>query len=214
MDNTAFADYGFKDRPQPYWTASTKSTDYPVLDRDLQVDVAVVGGGITGITAAYLLKQEKLRVVVLEAGRIAQGTTGHTTAKITSQHDLIYSKLIKHMGKEKAGQYAAANDGAIDFIEKLVNEKKIDCDFSRQPAYVYTQADQYIKQIEDEVKAATDLGINATYVEELPLPFQIKAAERFDHQAQFHPLKYVLALAKEIPETAAISLNVPGPSIF
>ncbi|NLY38847.1 MAG: FAD-dependent oxidoreductase [Firmicutes bacterium] len=199
MDNSAFADYGFKDRPQPYWTASTASTDYPVLDRHLQIDVAIVGGGIAGITAAYLLKQEKLRVAVLEAGRIGQGATGHTTAKITSQHDLIYSKLIKHMGKEKAGQYAAANEGAIDFIEKLVQEKQIDCDFSRQPAYVYTQEEQYIKQIEDEVEAAASLGINAAYVSELPLPFKIKAAERFDHQAQFHPLKYLLALAREIP---------------
>ena len=92
------------------------------------------------------------------------------------------------MGKEKAGQYAAANEGAIDFIEKLVQEKQIACDFSRQPAYVYTQEEQYIKQIEDEVEAAASLGINAAYVSELPLPFKIKAAERFDHQAQFHPL--------------------------
>ncbi len=189
----------FTKPPEPYWTASTDSTAYPALEEDIKVDVAVVGGGITGITAAYLLKQENLKVAVIEADRIVQGTTGHTTAKITSQHDLIYARLIKHLGQEKARQYAEANEYAINFIAELIDRLKIRCDFSRQPAYVYTQADQYIGQISDEVQAASSLGIKATYLEEIPIPFPVKAAERFDNQAQFHPRKYLLALAKKIP---------------
>ncbi len=196
---TVFADFGFENPPQPYWMASTESTDYPALDKDIKVDVVIVGGGIVGITAAYLLKQENVKVAVVEADRIVQGTTGHTTAKITSQHSLIYSKMIKHLGKEKAQQYADANEHAINFIEDLINEKQIDCDFSRQAAYVYTQSEKYIQQIKSEVEAASSLGIEAAYLEELPLPFEIKAAERFDNQAQFHPRKYILALAKDIP---------------
>lgn len=189
----------FQKPPQPYWLASTPSTDYPALNRDIKVDVAIVGGGLVGITAAYLLKQENLQVAVIEADRIVQGATGHTTAKITSQHDLIYDKLIKHMGQEKARQYAEANEYAIDFMADLIKKKKIDCDFSRQAAYVYTQEDKYVQQIQNEVKAARSLGIKAEYVEQLPLPLEVKAAERFDHQAQFHSRKYLLALAREIP---------------
>lgn len=189
----------FNKPPQPFWIASTDSTEHLFLDTDIRVDVAIVGGGIVGITVAHLLKQENLKVAVIEADRIVQGTTGHTTAKITSQHDLIYDKLIKHMGKEKARQYAEANESAITFIEELIKEKEIDCDFSRQAAYVYTQSEKYIAQIQNEVEAAATLGIKAEYVENLPLPFEIKAAERFDNQAQFHPRKYILALAKEIP---------------
>ena len=199
MEQKTFADFRFENPPNPYWMASTKSTRYPILERDIKVDVAIVGGGIVGITAAYLLKRENLTVAVVEADRIIQGTTGHTTAKITSQHDLIYSKLIKHLGSDRARQYAEANQSAINFIEDLIKEKKISCDFSRQPAYVYTLSDQYVQQLQSEVEAAISLGIKAEYLEQLPLPFRIEAAERFDNQAQFHPRKYLLALAKGIP---------------
>ncbi|HHW73630.1 MAG TPA: FAD-dependent oxidoreductase [Firmicutes bacterium] len=189
----------FTSPPQSYWLASTTSTAHPALDSDITVDIAIVGGGLVGITVAYLLKQENLTVAVLEADRIGQGTTGRTTAKITSQHSLIYSKLIKRLGLEKARQYAQANEKAIRFIENLVNTKKIDCDFSPQAAYVYTREDQYIKAIEEEVSAAASLGIKAHFVEQSALPFEIKAAERFDNQGQFHPRKYLLTLAKDIP---------------
>ncbi len=199
MNKTAlFQDIGFVKPPQPYWLDSTPATDYPTLDRDVQVDVAIVGGGLVGITSAYLLKQAGLKVAVVEADRIAQGTTGHTTAKLTSQHDLFYSKLIKQMGQEKAQQYAEANEQAINFVEQLVQEREIECDFSRQAAYIYTQSEQYIQQIQQEVQAAQSLGIKAVYLEQIPLPFAIKAAERFDNQAQFHPRKFTLNLAKGI----------------
>jgi glycine/D-amino acid oxidase-like deaminating enzyme/nitrite reductase/ring-hydroxylating ferredoxin subunit len=184
---------------EPYWITSTSKTDYPILNQDVNVDVAIIGGGMVGITSAFLLKRKGLRIAVIEANSIVHGTTGHTTAKITSQHNLIYDKLKDTMGEEKAAQYAEANESAIHFIANLVKEKNIDCDFSWRPAYVYTQSEEYIDKIKAEVKAASSLGIKAYYVDKLPLPFDIKAAVRFDDQAQFHPLKYLLTLATEIP---------------
>lgn len=184
---------------EPYWLASIKKTNYPVLKENISVDVAIVGGGIVGVTTAYLLKSKGLKVAVLEANKILHGTTGHTTAKITSQHGLIYDKIIAKFGREKAKQYAEANEKAIHFIADLVKTKGIDCDFSWRSAYVYTQDDNYIKKIAKEVEAASSLGIKTNYLETIPLPFKIKAAIEFANQAQFHPLKYLLALAKEIP---------------
>lgn len=189
----------FKSIHEPYWIASTKNDEYPPLNENISVDVAIIGGGMVGITSAYLLKQRGLKVAVLDAGKIAHGTTGHTTAKVTSQHGLIYDNLISVFGREKAAQYAESNEYAIRFIAKLVEEENIDCDFMRLPAYVYTQSDDYIKSIENEVKAASSLGIKASFLDTVPLPFDIKAAVRFDDQAQFHPLKYILHLAKKIP---------------
>lgn len=194
----------FPEPPSPYWILSTPETDYPTLEEDIQADVAIVGGGIVGITSAYLLANEGLKVVIIEADRILQGTTGHTTAKITSQHSLIYAKMKNQLGEEKARQYAEANEKAIQFVAHTVEEKGIDCDFMWRPAYVYTQSDQYVKQIEDESKAAASLGIKASVVEEVPLPFAIKAALRFDGQAQFHPLKYLKALVKMLPDSCRI----------
>lgn len=190
----------FKEVPSPYWIASTPETNYPELTEDIKVDVAIIGGGIVGITSAFLLKNEGIKVAVIEADRILQGTTGHTTAKITSQHGLIYARLKNEIGEEGAKQYADANENAIRLIADTVKKLQIDCDFGWRPAYVYTQSDKYIKDIQDEVRVASALGIKATYLEKIPLPLNnIKAAERFDGQAQFHPLKYLKALAQKIP---------------
>lgn len=196
--------FNYTDPPSPYWIESTPETSYPSLTEDINTDVAIVGAGIVGITCAYLLAREGLKVVIIEADRILQGTTGHTTAKISSQHALIYDKLRNQMGEEKARQYADANQKAIQFIADTAAEKGIDCDLSWRPAYVYTQSDKYVKQIENEEKAASSLGIKASVVHELPLPFRIKAALRFDGQAQFHPLKYLKALVKVLPDSVRI----------
>ncbi len=190
---------GFEKPPQSYWIASTEQPDYPALEEDITADVAVVGGGIAGITAAYLLKSEGLKVVLIEADRILKGTTGHTTAKLTSQHSLIYYKIRDKLGEEMARQYAQANEAAIEMVESLVKEKGIDCDFKRCPAYVYTQQDSYVSKIESEVAAASSFGIKASYQEKIPLPFEIKAAVRFENQARFHPRKFLLSLAQDIP---------------
>ncbi len=198
MEDYFSKDKGFIKEPESYWIASTDNTDYPALEEDITVDVVIVGGGITGITTGYLLKKEGLTVAIIDADRIASGTTGHTTAKITSQHDLIYHKMINQIGMEKAKQYAQSNEEAIKLIAQIIEDKNIDCDFAWQSAYAYTESDDYVEQIQKEVEAAQDLGIKASYVTDLPLPFPIKAAVQFDRQAQFHPRKYLLSLAEDI----------------
>ncbi len=192
-------DSTFDKPPQSYWMGSIDKSKLDSLKEDIKVDAAIVGGGIVGITTAYLLKKEGLKVVLLEADRILHGTTGHTTAKITCQHDLIYDKIKKKMGMEMVAQYYDANQMALQWITSLVEEKRIVCDFVPQPAYVYTQSDDYIQKIQDEADTAKALAIPSEYVEEIPLPYAVKAALRFDGQAQFHPLKFLNALAGEIP---------------
>jgi glycine/D-amino acid oxidase-like deaminating enzyme/nitrite reductase/ring-hydroxylating ferredoxin subunit len=200
MDNSKLNNLDvFSSYHEPYWLASVDRPEYAPLKEDLNVDVAIVGGGLVGITSALLLKNKGLNVAVIESTKIANGTTGHTTAKITSQHGLIYDKIISKFGEEKARQYAEANEAAIHFIENLVKEKNIDCDFCHQASYVYTQSEDYVEKIEKEVKAASKLGLKASYETKLELPFDIKAAIKFDNQAQFHPIKYLLTIAKEIP---------------
>lgn len=186
----------FNRLPESYWIDSTKPTNYPPLDKDITVDLVIIGGGIVGISTAYKLGKENLKVAILESGKILESTTAYTTAKITSQHNLIYSKLIKQMGKELAQQYATANENSIMEIKKMADENNIDCDYISQSAFVYTGEDSYIKQIEDEVKAATSLGIEASYIEDIPFSIPIKAGIRFDNQAQFHPRKFLIPLAQ------------------
>jgi glycine/D-amino acid oxidase-like deaminating enzyme/nitrite reductase/ring-hydroxylating ferredoxin subunit len=211
----------FKTPPESYWLASTDKTNYPALEQDIKVDVAIVGGGMTGITSAYLLKKEGLRVAVIEANRILQGTTGHTTAKITSLHSLIYSRIKRYMGEEKAKQYAEANEAAISTISGLIKHEDIDCDFHWEPAYTFTLTDSYLQKVADEVNTAAGLGLKATFIENIPLPFEVKGAVRFDGQARFHPRKYLLALAKKIEgdgsfifeHSRVVDVNEGNPSI-
>ena len=193
-------DKNFNKPPQSYWMASIEQPDYPALNEDIKVEIAIVGGGIVGITTAYMLKKQGINAAILEADHILQGTTGHTTAKITSQHELIYSKIKKQMGEEFAKQYADANETAIKTIEKIICENNIECDYFPQSAYVFTQEDKYINQIKEEVETASSLGIKASYVEEIPFSIPIKGAVRFDDQAQFHPLKFLHPLAQKLKD--------------
>jgi len=181
--------------PKSYWLASTVSTDYPSLTEDMSVDVAIIGAGMTGILCAYLLHSENVSLAVIDAGRISGGTTSHTTAKITSQHGLIYDKIKKQMGTEAAKQYADANEEAIKQIKDIIDRHHIDCGYSTQSAYIYTEDESNIKKIEDEIKTASELGIKASYIDEIPFPLSIKAGMKFDNQAQFHPRKFLIPLA-------------------
>jgi glycine/D-amino acid oxidase-like deaminating enzyme/nitrite reductase/ring-hydroxylating ferredoxin subunit len=189
----------FAEKHLAFWIDTTAATNYPPMPGDMSVDVAILGGGITGLTAAVLLKRLGKTVAVIEARRIAEGVTGHTTAKVTSQHGLIYDQLIQKHGEERARLYAEANEAAIDRIEAFINEKGIDCDFRRLPAFVYTESEEYLGQLEAEVEAAQRVGLPASFVEQAPLPFPVVGAMRFAAQAQFHIRKYLLPLAEEIP---------------
>ncbi|MDQ8733411.1 FAD-dependent oxidoreductase [Paenibacillus sp. LHD-38] len=184
--------------PESYWTDSTRPlASYPSLEQNIEADVTVVGGGISGITTAFLLAQEGFKVVLLEAGKLLGGTTAHTTAKITAQHDLIYDELIQSEGEEKASLYYKANNEALQFMKQTIEKHKIECGFSIQDAYVYTNSNEYIKKLEKEMSAYTALGIPGAYADKIPLQIPAKAAVIMQHQAQFHPLQYLSALVEK-----------------
>ena len=178
-----------------FWIATTPVTGYPALEDDLDADVAVVGGGIMGITAAVLLKRAGKRVVLLESKRLVQGATGYTTAKVTSGHGALYSHLESSFGVEAAKVYAEAQQAAIARIAQFVDEDAIDCDFERRVNYVYAENVEEAEQLRAEVEAEQRAGLPASYVGETPLPYAVAGAVRLEDQAQFHPRKYLLALA-------------------
>ena len=150
--------------PEPYWRDYIDLPEFPQLKEDLEVDVVIVGGGITGLTSAYLLVNEGLKVAVLEADRLLNGTTGHTTAKVTAQHDLIYDEFIQNFGKSTARLYYEANTDALNFVKKTVKEHNIDCDFSEQDAYLYATTNEYVTKLEKEAKAYEAIGIEGGLV--------------------------------------------------
>lgn len=183
------------------WIATTPKTNYESLGMDtVKFDLAVVGGGIAGILTAWMLQKEGLSTVIIEKDRIIQNTTGNTTAKLTSQHNLIYNFLIKNHGLEIAQAYGKANQQAIEDIDTLIKLLEVDSDFSRHNSYVYTENPDKIDEIQDEVKAAQKLGMPADLVDKIDLPFNIKVAIRFKNQAQFHPRKFLLAVASDYIE--------------
>src|SRR4029453_10711519 len=124
------------------WVATTPETDYPELTADVEVDVAVVGAGITGVTAAVLLKRAGKTVALLDAKRIVQGATGYTTAKVTSGHGAVYSKRVDSFGEDDARIYGESNQAAIERIDELGPSAGIDCDFERRDNYVFAHSPQ------------------------------------------------------------------------
>ena len=183
-------------RHESVWIATSERSGFAALGAPSEVDVAVLGAGIAGLTTALLLKNAGLRVAVLEAGEVCSATTGHTTAKVSAQHGLIYDTLSSKFGQEGARAYAEANLAAVDLVEALVREHGIECDWERRPAYAYTEQESEVGQIEKEVEAAREVGLPASYTQETDLPWPVRAAVRFDEQAQFHPRRYCLALAR------------------
>lgn len=181
-----------------YWVATASHPSFRPLTGEPSVDVAIIGGGIVGITAAALLKQAGRTVAVLEAQRVGTQVTGGSTAKITSQHNLMYGDLIKNFGKENAHLYAQSNQAAIERIAEYIAEYQIECDFTRQAAYTYTRSKDKVATIREEVEAASGLGLPASFVRETSLPFPIEGAICFNHQAQFNPCKYLAPIAQAI----------------
>ncbi|MGM9614759.1 MAG: FAD-dependent oxidoreductase [Oscillospiraceae bacterium] len=178
------------------WSEKVSIPAREPLPGDMTTEAAVIGAGMAGCLTAYFLHRQGVKTVVLEAGRIAGGQTKNTTAKITSQHGLIYDKLIRTFGEEKARQYAAANQHAIEKYRHLINGNHIDCDFRECPAYLYTNTSHEALRAEQE--AASRLGIDAALVEQTELPFPVAGALRFSAQAQFHPLKFLRAITDEL----------------
>ncbi len=182
-------------KTESVWTREATIRKREPLPGDMKVPAVVIGAGLAGILTAYYLKQTGIRAVVLEADRIGSGQTKNTTAKITSQHNLIYGRLIRTFGHRMAEHYAEANESAIDEYERLILEKGIDCGFGRRPACLYSRIGTEL--LERETEAAAALGIKASFGTDCELPFSVAGVTRFENQASFHPLQFLAALAEE-----------------
>ena len=181
-----------------YWNENYKGKDFPKLNKNIEVDVCVIGGGIAGINTAYYLAGRGLKVAVLEKNKLCSSTTGGSTGKITSQHGLIYKYLKDLNGKEYATKYYKANEEAKENIIKIINKEKIDCDLEYKNAYVYTEVEKMVQDIKEEIEYTKKLDIKSDFTTKLDLPLDIYSAIKFENQAQFDPVKYTYGLADAI----------------
>jgi glycine/D-amino acid oxidase-like deaminating enzyme/nitrite reductase/ring-hydroxylating ferredoxin subunit len=180
------------------WVDTAPATTYPALQDEVDVDFAVIGGGIAGLTAALLLKRGGAQVAVVEAGRVGTGVTGHTTGKVSSLHRLVYRELRRNFGEDGARTYGAANQAAIERVTALVEEEAIDCDFRRVDNFTYAESQLALEQVKAEASVAQGIGLPATFTDSVPLPFGVRGAVRFTGQAQLHATKYLLGLARAV----------------
>ena len=178
------------------WTKNTEKKDFEVLSGNQKTDTVVIGGGMAGVLTAYYLQQVGVPVIVLEANRVGSGQTRKTTAKITSQHNLIYEKLLRVFGKEKAIHYARANEKAIDAYEQLIEKEKIDCGFVRCSSFLFSRTGEELLRAEE--KAAEQLHLPVRYTQKTELPFSVAGALEFQNQAKFHPLHFLYHLADQL----------------
>jgi glycine/D-amino acid oxidase-like deaminating enzyme/nitrite reductase/ring-hydroxylating ferredoxin subunit len=182
--------------PESCWSAKAPKFSFPKLSGPVTRDVVVVGGGIVGLSTALRLIEQGRSVVVLEAREIGAQVTGRSTAKITSQHGLIYRELIDRFGLKRAQLYADANKAGCDQVERWIGTYGIDCDYETKSAYAYSCIASKVADIKDEVEAASKMGFAASFLDEAPLPFATAGAICFRHQAQFNPTSYLICLAK------------------
>lgn len=178
------------------WEKTCKGPARPPLYGKAQADVAVIGGGMTGILTALELQERGLQVVVAEAGHVGGGQTGRTTAKLTAQHGAIYAGLIERLGREKAAMYARANCRAVERCCARIELEHIDCDLERTDSWLYSydREDALLR----EAEAERALGLDASFEPDTPLPLRVCGGVRLRGQAQFHPLKFLQALADRL----------------
>jgi glycine/D-amino acid oxidase-like deaminating enzyme/nitrite reductase/ring-hydroxylating ferredoxin subunit len=187
-----------------YWMVSAETPDHPLLDDDITVDVAVVGAGMAGLSVASEIARTGRSVALLEAGRIAAGVTGGTTAKVSVLHGPIYHHIAGKLGEESAEAYAASQTLAMEHVADTVDRLGIDCDLERQPAFVYTESDGDVEMLRGEADAARRAGLPATFTRDTGLPFPVAGAARVDDQLVFHPRKYLRALAADFVEQGGL----------
>lgn len=188
-----------QNRGQSYWNPKQASADYPSLSGELEVDVAIIGGGIVGTTTARFLKDRGLKVALVEARRIGEEVTGKSTAKITSQHNVAYTTIDRKFGRDGARIYAEANETGLRTIIDLSRKHGIDCNLERKSAFTFTNEEKEVSNLEAETELARSLGLPASLSRDIGLPFDVLAAMRWDDQAQFHPVRYVKGLAATLP---------------
>lgn len=177
-----------------YWMASTPTTSYPPLEHGIDVDVCIVGGGLTGLLTAWELTDVGRTVAVLERNRIAESVTGYTTAKLTSQHGLKYHRIEQSRGTSAAATYGEANERAMRRITQLAEQLDIDADMQQRTAYVYSTRPDDAASLQEEAASAARAGHPASYTPDVPVPFPTGGV-RFEDQLEFHPRKLLLGLA-------------------
>jgi glycine/D-amino acid oxidase-like deaminating enzyme/nitrite reductase/ring-hydroxylating ferredoxin subunit len=177
------------------WRATSAAPAFDTLSGDLHVDVAVIGGGITGVTAAVLLAERGKSVALLERDTIAGGETGNTTAHLTEAVDARYHYIRRKYSAEEARLVADASRASIEKIAQLIDRYSIDCRFRRVPGYLYTEKRKYVSELKNEAAAARDAGLDAQWTQDVPLPFTTRGAVLWPNQAQFHPGEYIYGLA-------------------
>jgi glycine/D-amino acid oxidase-like deaminating enzyme/nitrite reductase/ring-hydroxylating ferredoxin subunit len=180
------------------WLRTASGPGYPELEAELDVDVAVLGAGITGLTTALLLKREGARVAVVEAARVGGGTTGCTTAKVSALQSTIYSTITSRHGDDAAATYAEASLAGVEQVATLAEEEEIDCDLERRPAFTYAATEDELSAVEEEAEAAQRAGIAAALTGNIDLPYPVSGAVRLDGQLQFHPVRYAHGLAAAV----------------
>lgn len=186
-----------------YWINSIdekKINKFETLKENVNTDICIIGGGLTGLNIAYNLKKYNIKTVLIEKDRICRRTSGNSTAKITSQHGLIYKYLADSKGIEFAKEYYEANERAIENISNIIKKENIECDFEYQPSFVYTGTIEDIQKLKDEANIINQFGGKAEYLEskdiEISNIIRVVAGVKFENQAQFNPYKYANSLAK------------------
>ncbi|CAM3194421.1 FAD-dependent oxidoreductase [Sporolactobacillus spathodeae] len=200
---TLFQKDNISEKTESIWHKTVHLPSFRSLDQDIHTDVAIIGGGLTGIVSAYRLAVRGVKVALVEADRLASSTTGNTTAKITVQHGLIYQELIAHFGKEKARQYFDANNEALSWLRKLCQSSDISCTYATAPAILYAATDNERRSIEREKEAYDCLGIPAQFSDSVDLPIDTKGGLTIADQAQFHPLMFLHFLVSELVRMGA-----------
>jgi glycine/D-amino acid oxidase-like deaminating enzyme/nitrite reductase/ring-hydroxylating ferredoxin subunit len=183
---------------QSHWTQSAPAPRRAVLDTDIRADVVVAGAGMAGVSTAWELTRLGLSVVLLDAGQLGGGVTGHSTAKLTVLHTLIHSHLRDAFGPEAARLYAASQADAVEHVVATAAELGIECEIERRPAYVYAAGPDHDDAIAAEADAAREAGVAARFEPDPGLPFATGAGVRVDDQVQFHPRRYLLGLADDL----------------
>lgn len=181
-----------------FWNNNFEIEEFDALEEDIETEVCVIGGGITGISTAYYLAQSGLDVVILEKDKIASKTTGHTTGKISLQHDIFYNYLVENYGFNYAKKYALANKEALENINEIIKKEGIDCDFETKDSIIFSENPKEFSNLQEEARICKRLGIEAEFIRKIELPIIIQGGVRFAGQAQFNPIKYINGLCKSL----------------
>jgi glycine/D-amino acid oxidase-like deaminating enzyme/nitrite reductase/ring-hydroxylating ferredoxin subunit len=184
-------------RTESLWRATHQLGGFPALPGSLDADVAIVGGGISGLTAAVILSRAGRRVVLLERDFVGSGETGNTTSHLTEAVDARYKTLIGDYGEEGARLVAASSRDAIDWIDAIIRQAPMNCGFERVSGYLYTERRSDVEKLADELDAARRAGCAVAWSDDVPVPFPTHGAVRWDNQAQVHATAYLDGLLRE-----------------